>query len=1230
MTHARVRLLPWGLCLLLSFGAPAAARAEDDPYLVRLPSRDFAPRERVEAGALRDDKVFVQFRRTLTAGEQEALEKSGVVFHESLEPFTYLVSIPAGAAEAVQQHALFLGAEPIQPLDKLTAAILRNEIPDHARRPDEGIALFFRFYENVTLEEALAALDAAGIAVTDRSAFLFGNRLEAVATRDAVLAACASPVVRSAHEVLPLPVVSNVQAAGISNVPPVQIAPYNLTGLNVVVGVWDEGAARSTHQDLASRITVRQGAANDHATHVTGTILGSGFGNAAAKGMATSAKAASYDYVGDVPTEQSGASTWPIPIFGGDGIAVSNNSFEYNLGWRLNCPTNVCTMHNDPNCFYENVLESAFGTYDGNTVPWDDLVRTKRLVVVKSAGNQADDCGPADCAAPRNTDCDGILGGDGFWYDNLDVVSTAKNVITVGAVMDDGTTRALFSSGGPADDGRVKPDLVANGWSLLSTGAASDSAYLNATGTSMSGPVVAGVVALIDEEWKKLHASRSSAINKPAPELVKAVLVNTAADQGRPGPDYSYGHGLVQAKEAIDVLEAPNADGQTTLAGNQVRTAFLSQNEVLQFRVSTPAGTPTGPIKTTVAWDDLPGTSSSIVRYCNIVNFKLPCTSNADCTSTNPSAVCDAAPCGAVPCHLKNDLDTILRNAANAVIALPYVPPGAGAVTGFAYTYFNHIDNVETIQASDPNGGDLPLTVYGFTVTGGQQRFTLAANKKLIYLPANDAFNTPRALPALVPADPAATTCPSGETPCPATLYAHNTWDSVNFDATIEAGEPANAFATVHSVWYTWVAPANGQATFDTAGADFDTVLDVWTGNSFATLTSMGVSDDAFGKQSKVTFPAVAGTTYRIRVRGKSPAAGAQDTSQGVFPLNYYVIVCGNGVTEAGETCDDGNATEGDCCSATCALATAGSTCSIGGNQCSFGTCSGTTCTGVAPITCNDGNLCTDDSCNAATGCVYANNFAPCDDGSACTTGDSCSLGACSGGLPPPVPASTPTIGMTSKVNMTWPVLPNASGYDVVRGSLNALRSSGGNFSTSTTTCLGDDWSPNGIDDAGALTVGNGFFYLVRGTSCSGSGTYNTTSPKQVASRDAGVESAPITCSTICTRGKCTFGAPLDPQCDACTLALCGVDPYCCDSLWDNICIEEVRTACGSLSCQESAGTCAHPVCTLGGPLTSGCDNPPMNPSCVATICAQDPYCCNVGWDSQCVGEVAVCGWNCN
>jgi len=46
---------------------------------------------------------------------------------------------------------------------------------------------------------------------------------------------------------------------------------------------------------------------------------------------------------------------------------------------------------------------------------------------------------------------------------------------------------------------------------------------------------------------------------------------------------------------------------------------------------------------------------------------------------------------------------------------------------------------------------------------------------------------------------------------------------------------------------------------------------------------------------------------------------------------------------------------------------------------------------------CSDGNVCTDDSCNPASGCVYDNNTVPCDDGDACTENDLCVGGTCVG-----------------------------------------------------------------------------------------------------------------------------------------------------------------------------------------------------------------------------------------
>ncbi|HEX5744870.1 MAG TPA: AMP-binding protein [Archangium sp.] len=53
--------------------------------------------------------------------------------------------------------------------------------------------------------------------------------------------------------------------------------------------------------------------------------------------------------------------------------------------------------------------------------------------------------------------------------------------------------------------------------------------------------------------------------------------------------------------------------------------------------------------------------------------------------------------------------------------------------------------------------------------------------------------------------------------------------------------------------------------------------------------------------------------------------------------------------------------------------------------------------------------------------------------------------------------------------------------------------------------------------------------------------------------------------------------------------------------------------------------TCAHDKCSTGGPLTSGCDQ-----MCVKDICGVDPYCCQTSWDSVCVGRVAsICKQQC-
>jgi hypothetical protein len=111
-------------------------------------------------------------------------------------------------------------------------------------------------------------------------------------------------------------------------------------------------------------------------------------------------------------------------------------------------------------------------------------------------------------------------------------------------------------------------------------------------------------------------------------------------------------------------------------------------------------------------------------------------------------------------------------------------------------------------------------------------------------------------------------------------------------NATRDCGEPLVDLSGVpdggRSVWYRWTAPAGGLWTFFTFSNAFDTLMGVYTGSNYATLGLVGENDDDPGAPngcSRVTFQAVAGTGYRIRVDGFEQARGAFALQWGMHPV---------------------------------------------------------------------------------------------------------------------------------------------------------------------------------------------------------------------------------------------------------------------------------------------------------------------------------------------------------
>ena len=119
--------------------------------------------------------------------------------------------------------------------------------------------------------------------------------------------------------------------------------------------------------------------------------------------------------------------------------------------------------------------------------------------------------------------------------------------------------------------------------------------------------------------------------------------------------------------------------------------------------------------------------------------------------------------------------------------------------------------------------------------------------------------------------------------------------NGTSINATSEPGEPNHApddGGGTHSVWYQWQALTGTNVTFTTAGSTFDTVLAVYTGTSFGSLSAVGKADDnsATDKTSSVSFTPSAGTTYRIAVDGYNNFDAGGEF--GSVTLNWTVSNC--------------------------------------------------------------------------------------------------------------------------------------------------------------------------------------------------------------------------------------------------------------------------------------------------------------------------------------------------
>lgn len=383
-----------------------------------------------------------------------------------------------------------------------------------------------------------------------------------------------------------------------------KVGGRNLQGNGVVIGIGDN--ADPIHVDFTGRKISRAAIEpNYHGTHVHGIAGGAGIWNELYAGHAPKATLLSQAFTG----------VWvnAAAYYTDHRMVITNNSYGSLI----------------TDCNYSGFYDTYSRILDAQAISLPKVINTF------AAGNSGIGF-PLNCS-PFPAGFKSVFGG----------YQASKNVLTVGNTYADGV---IFpqSSRGPVKDGRLKPEIVAQGSFVTSTAVATD--YAQNTGTSMADPAVAGGLALLVQRYRQLNGPASD----PDNGLMKALLCNTATDKGPAGPDYSYGFGWMNLLRAVQALEnGYYTQGTVGTGGDNT------------FDINVPANT--AQLKVMLYWND---------------PAAAPITSKA----------------------LVNDLDLRLTTTAPATYLPLILDSSATGVTNPAVPGVDVMNNIEQVTIDNPTG----------------------------------------------------------------------------------------------------------------------------------------------------------------------------------------------------------------------------------------------------------------------------------------------------------------------------------------------------------------------------------------------------------------------------------------------------------------------------------------------------------------------------------------------
>src|SRR5690625_19656 len=603
---------------------------------------------------------------------------------------------------------------------------------------------------------------------------------------------------------------------------------FNLEGQNMTAHVWDGGHPLLTHQEYAgpggnNRIIVMDlpSQLHYHAAHVIGTIAASGV-NPDVKGMAPRSSIHSYDWDYDLSEATTAASA---------GMLLSNHSYG---------------------TYAEYISDNSyFGSYRQTSRDWDNLMfNAPYYLMVAAAGNDGN---------KTYYNSQPLANG----YDMLTFRQTAKNNLVVAAAQDAivngngdiiSVDIASFSSPGPTDDLRIKPDITGNGVGVYSTMETSNTAYAPLSGTSMSSPNVTGSLLLLQEHYNNINNTFMRAAT------LKGLALHTADDAGPVGPDAIWGWGLLNAKRAAETI---TQNGSEAL----IQEMTLTQGQTITMQVDSDG---INDLIASISWTDRPG----------VINTQL--------NSPTPALV--------------NDLDIRVSKDGTT-----YYPWRLTSATTNSNNGDNKVDPFERVEVENASGTYTIIITHKGNLVGGSQDFSLIVTGLQVQCvaattPGNVSVNNISRITAVV-----------SWTPVPGALYdlryreqGAASWTSVTNIPTSNYEITGLTASTDYEVQVRSICDGGSSSAYST-GVNFTTLgltycdssttsIDYSQYISNVSLNTLNHNSSAstYSDFTNVSTELVGGEAYTIAIT--TTASSNYDSSYGVW-IDYN----GNGIFEQGE-----------------------------------------------------------------------------------------------------------------------------------------------------------------------------------------------------------------------------------------------------------------------------------------------------------------------------------------